>query len=221
MQQTEQTTDLNGRSAQEEAQQVLALNREEEPHPAEDLPASDTEQQGSGGPVPGGFRPLAGALVQGLEHQGEQWLRSLITARLDALFSDAGRDAIQRHAEQGLRTLIREIFEALPEGVVSRNRDLQAQTEQTLLPVLRETLDVLFAGPIQAALQQHGEQAVRAVLRRDFETAREHGEQPLQVLLHEILAALRRQWQRVLRLVLKLTVSALQDSLSSTEQEKP
>jgi hypothetical protein len=100
-------------------------------------------------------RPLAGALgpaVQAVEHQGAQWLQSLLAAGLGALLAETTHAAVQQQAEQGLHRLLQKLFETAPAGIA--NPDMQGKIERTLQLVLRESLEAVFAEGVRSAVQQ-------------------------------------------------------------------
>jgi hypothetical protein len=198
--------------AQQERQEGQAQAEQGQPQPA-----GKEEGEGLPGLVSQRLRPLSAAALRGLEQHTEQWLVSMLMAGLTALFAESARAAVQDRAEQSLHALLGRTFEALPDS--PSKQELQLQTERTLQTILREALDAMFTEHVRTELRTHGEQATRSVVHRNFDMARNEVQQALQAMLQEIVSVLRRQWQRVLRLLLKVVLTALEDSLSSTEKE--
>src|SRR3712207_6793150 len=97
--------------------------------------------------------------------------------------------------------------------------ELRQQTEQQLQALLRETLDTVFSGACRTDLQQHGEQAIAALLQRNVEEARDQGGQGLQSLLQGVWGALENHWQQVVGLLLKVMLKALQEAFTATLKE--
>lgn len=177
-----------------------------------DQQPSPEESQG----IAAAARSVLSSSIQFAERKGEDWIISVLISALNALLAESTHAAVQRRAEQGLHTVLQKTFDALPEGAA--NKDLQTQTERTLQAILRETIDAMFTEAARAALEEHGTEAGRSLVHRDFGGVVQQIQHALRVLLREFVEVLRRQWQRILRLLLRLILTALQDSLLPEEK---
>lgn len=171
-------------------------------------------QQAPQGAVAGALRPA----LETVEHQGKQWLQSLLVAGLAALLAESTHAAVQQRAEHGLHTLLQKLFEAAPEGVT--NQEMQIKTERTLQMILRESLDAVFVGGMRATVQQGGQLAIQDSLQGNFGSALGRVEDTLKAMAEALIEVLRRQWQNVLRLLLALVLLALESSLAQSSTEK-
>lgn len=216
-------TGSEGQSSQKGQGQLAQLTGQQS---AKDQSQPDAEEQADDTTSSvGGLRRLASsgvgsALNTGVhfvERQAEEWIVSALLAALSALLAESTHGAVQRRAEGTLHNLLQKSFDALPEGAVSK--DLQSQTERTLQAVLRETVDALFAEGARSALEEHGAEASRNLVHRDFGGALQEIQHVLHALVQEFVSVLRRQWQRILRLLLRLVLTALQDSLAPEEKD--
>jgi hypothetical protein len=190
------------------------------PPPPSASPSQVSAQEPSAGQH-GAERPLAGALapvVQAVEHQGAQWLQSLLVAGVGALLSESTCAAVQQRAEQGLHTVVQKLFDAAPDSVMTP--EMQAKTERTLQLILRESLDAVFAEGVRTTLQQGGQQTVQQSLHGDFRAASRRVEDMLRVMVDALMAVLRRHQQTIVRLVLALVLLALANSLAQPEKAK-
>jgi hypothetical protein len=166
-------------------------------------------------------RPHAGALapvVQAVEHQGAQWLQSLLVAGLGALLSESNRAAAQQRAEHALHTLLQKVFESVPDGVTTP--EMPGKIERTLQVILHESLDAVFAEGVRTTVQQGGQQSVQHSLHGDFRGALRTGEDTLRVMLDALIAVLRRHQRTILRLALAMMLLALENSLVQPEKAK-
>lgn len=165
-------------------------------------------------PDTGALRPA----LQTVEHQGAQWLQSLLVAGLGALLTESTHGAIQQRAEQGLHALLQKLFDAAPDSVTSP--EMQAKTERTLQTILRESLDTIFAAGMRSTVQQGGQQAIQESLHGEFGSALRRVQDTLKAMAEALLTVLRRHWQSVLRLVLALALLALENSMAQSNANK-
>lgn len=192
--------------------------------PQQPLPSAHHSQASAQEPSTdqhGAERHLAGALapvVQVVEHQGEQWLQSLLVAGVGALLSESTCAAVQQRAEQGLHTVLQKVFDAAPDSVMTP--EMQAKTERTLQLILRESLDAVFAEGVRTTLQQGGQQTVQQSLHGDFRGASRKVEDTLRVMVDALMTVLRRHQQTIVRLLLALALLALANSLAQPEKAK-
>ena len=164
---------------------------------------------------------LSESVVQtGREVLGQEGLRPLLDVTLDGLFSESARRAIQKQAEEALRSLLETTTDAIPDSYRGGELESQlAQTEQTARTALRESLDAIFNGSARAELQQHLEHALEEALNGTGDAARQQVEQALQSFLLQVVGVFQRHWEQLLRMLLPLITKALQQALAAKARE--
>jgi hypothetical protein len=157
---------------------------------------------------------LLDTLSDVLEEQAEQTIQALLAAGLDVLFSDSVYRTVQAQGEQAVQSVVQLCAEAIPDQ--PEQRRLCEHVEQTLRGVLLDSLDTIFSGSVRSNLQSHGERAVQAIARGDFEAAEREGKEGFESLIDGVLAVLQRYQEEVLRLVRRVILKAIQEVLGST-----
>lgn len=162
-----------------------------------------------------------GQLVTGalhlVERQGEQWIQTALVAGLSALLTEKTHQAAQQRAEQALHQLLQRGFASLPENQTTR--ELRTQTEKTLQAIVRDSIDAVFAETTRQAVEEQGKLAIHDSLHGEFGSALNRAEDAVKAIVDALVAVLRRQWQRVLRLLLKVILAALENSLTSSDDD--
>lgn len=179
----------------------------------------DSGESQEGGLVKGGLRPALQSTLNFVEQQAENLLQSALTGAISALLAESTRAAVERGAEQGIRLALEKTATAL--GDNSTVREIRTQTESTLLAIVRDALDAVYAESLRANMQQHAEGASRELLHGNVGGALGEVGDVLQAMLREIVVVLRRQWHRLLRLLLKVILAALDDAPVSEKASLP
>jgi hypothetical protein len=132
--------------------------------------------------------------------------------------------AIQQQAEQGLHTLLQNLFKMVPDDM--NGQEMAAKTEQMLQVILREFLGTIFAEAIRTTVTQKSEQTIQASLHGDFGEAGRNTADMLKTITEALIATLRRNQGNLVRLALALALLALAGSMAQsgankdTEKEK-
>src|SRR5436305_14355205 len=97
-------------------------------------------------------------------------------------------------------------------GDNATTRELRTQTETTLVAILQETLDAVYAEEFQAKAREHAEGASHELIHLNAGGALAHVTDVLQMVMQEVLEVLRSQWHRLLRVLLNVIMTALEDA---------
>jgi|GEM_PF-2157106 hypothetical protein len=171
--------------------------------------------------------PVSETLRRELGQVGQQMgpvLQSALVGVLTATLSEAMHTAIQQQAEQGLHTLLQNLFKMVPDDM--NGQEMAAKTEQMLQVILREFLGTIFAEAIRTTVTQKSEQTIQASLHGDFGEAGRNTADMLKTITEALIATLRRNQGNLVRLALALALLALAGSMAQsgankdTEKEK-
>ncbi len=139
---------------------------------------------------------------RGLEQRAEQGLTAVLEAGFRALFTKSMRETVEREVEHILREGITRALGAAPDGAVTT--EVESQIEHVVQAVLPEILDNVLSGPIGAEIERHGQRAIEAMVRKDFEAAQGDSREALAEALDGTLQIMRHHKRDVLVAIVRV-----------------